>query len=186
YSTKVLEDPSASAANAEEQLQGVDLLLLTPSLSEETQEGFLRAIEAAPAASDVPVLTLSTAPQDELNDRTGMVPWPTPLEDLGRTIEAALVSVPSGEPGGVERLPSKPAGHGGAAARGGVRMTGAQSERYHDLCVRLPADEDAASALLREVLAEGESRGWRLISAIKRPEADVLLVTWDTSGSFSG
>ena len=79
YSTKVLEEPSASAANAEEQLQGVNLLLLTPSLREETQEGFLKAIEAAPAASDVPVLTLSTAPQREPNDRTaGVVPWPTP------------------------------------------------------------------------------------------------------------
>ena len=65
-------------------------------------------------------------------------------------------------------------------------MTGARSERYRDLGVRLPAEEDAASALLREVLAEGEGRGWKLISAIKRPEADVLLVTWDTQGSFSG
>jgi len=65
-------------------------------------------------------------------------------------------------------------------------MTGAQSERYHDLCVRLPADEEAAPALLREVLAEGASRGWKLISAIKRSEADALLVTWDTSGAFSG
>ena len=65
-------------------------------------------------------------------------------------------------------------------------MTGARSERYRDLCVRLPADEDAAPVLLREVLAEGAGRGWKLISAIKRPEADVLLVTWDTSGSFSG
>ncbi len=65
-------------------------------------------------------------------------------------------------------------------------MTGPQSERYHDLRVRLPADEDAASALLREVFAEGRSCGWKLISAIKRAEADVLLVTWDTSGSLSG
>ena len=65
-------------------------------------------------------------------------------------------------------------------------MTEARSERYRDLFVRLPAEEDAASALLHEVLAEGTSRGWKLISAIKRPEADVLLVTWDTSGSFSG
>ena len=65
-------------------------------------------------------------------------------------------------------------------------MTGAQSERYRDLCVRLPDDEDALPALLREVLAEGAGRGWKLISAIKRPEADALLVTWDTSGSFSG
>ena len=63
YSTKVLEDPSASAANAEEQLVGVDLLLLTPSLREETREGFLRAIEATPATVGMPVLTLSTAPR---------------------------------------------------------------------------------------------------------------------------
>jgi hypothetical protein len=100
----------------------VDLLLLTPSLSEETQEGFVRAIEATPAASGVPVLTLSTAPQRDLNDRKGMVPWPTPLENLTRAIEAALVSAPggepNGEPGGVERPPSKPAGHDGASARG--------------------------------------------------------------------
>ena len=119
YSTKVLEDPSASGANAEEQLVGVDVLLLTPSLREETQESFLRAIEVtASAASEVPVLVLSTAPQREPNDRTaGMVPWPTPLEDLTRAIEAALAPAPGGEPGGVERLPSKPAGHGGGATR---------------------------------------------------------------------
>ena len=101
YSTKVLEEPSAFAANAQEQLEGVDLLLLTPSLREETQEGFLKAIVAAPAAVGVPVLTLSTAPQRELNDRTsGMVPWPTPLEELTRAIEAALALAPSSEPGG--------------------------------------------------------------------------------------
>jgi DNA-binding response OmpR family regulator len=116
YSTKVLEDPSASAANAEDQLQGVDLLLLTPSLREETQEGFLKAIEVTPATVGMPVLTLSTAPQDELNDQTaGMVPWPTPLENLRLAIETALA--PSSEPGGVEQLPSKPAGSGDAAAR---------------------------------------------------------------------
>ena len=114
YDTKVLEDPSASAANAEEQLQGVDLLLLTSSLHEGTQEGFLKAIEATPATVGIPVLTLSTAPQREPNDRTaGMVPWPTPLEDLTRAIEAALAPAP----GGAERLPSAPAGHGAAAAR---------------------------------------------------------------------
>jgi hypothetical protein len=126
YSTKVLEDPSASAADAEEQLVDVDLLLLTPSLREETREGFLKTIEAAPATVGMPVLTLSTAPQRGPNERTaGVVPWPAPLEDLGLAIEAALApapsgvpsGVPSGDPGGVERLPSKPAGHGGGAAR---------------------------------------------------------------------
>ena len=118
YDTKVLGEPTASAANAEEQLAGVDLLLLTPSLREETREGFLRAIAAAPAAAvGMPVLTLSTAPQDEPNDRAGVVPWPTPLETLRLAIEAALAPAPSGEPGGVERPLSKPAGHDGAAAR---------------------------------------------------------------------
>ena len=118
YSTKVLEEPSAFAANAQEQLEGVDLLLLTPSLREETREGFLKATEATLAAGGVPVLTLSTVPQREQNDRTaGVVPWPTPLEDLTRAIEAALAPASSSEPGGLEGLPSKPAGHGGAAAR---------------------------------------------------------------------
>ena len=65
-------------------------------------------------------------------------------------------------------------------------MSGARSERYRDLCVRLAAEEDAGRAPLREVLAEGKSRGWKLISAVKEPGGDVLLVTWDTSGSFSG
>jgi hypothetical protein len=60
------------------------------------------------------------------------------------------------------------------------------AERYYDELVRLPADEEEAPALLREVLDEGAGRAWRLISAIKRPEADALLVTWDTSGDSSG
>ena len=100
YSTKVLEDPSASGANAEEQLVGVDVLLLTPSLREEDEEGFLRALEVtASAASEVPVLTLSTAPQSEPNDRkAGMVPWPTPLENLKLAIEAALAQTRAANP----------------------------------------------------------------------------------------
>ena len=118
YETNILEEPSAFAANAEEHLRGVDLLLLTPSLREETQEGFLKAIEAAPAASDVPVLTLSTAPQREPNDRTaGMVPWPTPLENLRLAIEEALAPASSSEPGSVEQLPSKPVAPPCSAAR---------------------------------------------------------------------
>ena len=39
---------------------------------------------------------------------------------------------------------------------------------------------------MREVLAQGASRDWKLISATKEPDGDVLLVTWDTSGSLSG
>jgi hypothetical protein len=35
-------------------------------------------------------------------------------------------------------------------------------------------------------IEEGESRGWKLVSAIKQPGDDMLLVTWDTSGPVSG
>jgi len=58
-------------------------------------------------------------------------------------------------------------------------------ERYHDEYVPILADEDAELVLLRRAIYEGSSRGWKLISAIKEPGA-VLLLTWDTSGSFSG
>lgn len=59
-------------------------------------------------------------------------------------------------------------------------------ERYHEECIRLPAGKDAELVFLRRVIEEGANRGWKLISANKRPEADALLVTWDTSGSISG
>lgn len=91
YSTRLLEDPLA--ANTGEQLEGVDVVLLTPSLSEEDREGFLKAIEATTAVAHVPLLTLSTSRKEELNDRPGMVSWPTPLEDLRQAIEAALAPV---------------------------------------------------------------------------------------------
>jgi hypothetical protein len=59
-------------------------------------------------------------------------------------------------------------------------------ERYRDELVRLPAQEDAASALLREVLAGGAHRGWKLVSALREPDGEAFLLTWDTSGYFSG
>ena len=115
YSTRVLAGPPATEADG--QLDDVDLVLLAPALSEAEREAFLRAIEASPAAGGVRVLALSTASKQELEGRAGVVPWPTPLEDLTRAIEAALAPASSSEPGGLEGLPSKPAGHGGAAAR---------------------------------------------------------------------
>ena len=40
--------------------------------------------------------------------------------------------------------------------------------------------------LLRGAIDEGASRGWKLLSAIKHPGGEVLLLTWDTLVSFSG
>ena len=88
YSTRVLTE--LSAAEAAGQLNSVDLVLLAPALGEADREAFLRAIEASPAAGGVRVLALSTASKQELEGRAGVVPWPTPLENLGRAIEAAL------------------------------------------------------------------------------------------------
>ena len=60
------------------------------------------------------------------------------------------------------------------------------AERYHDELVRLPEEGDAASELLREVLAGGANRGWKLVSALREPDGEAFLLTWDTSGYFSG
>jgi hypothetical protein len=93
YSVRTLSDPSAVGAKG--QLDGVDLVLLAPAVGEEDKEAFLNAIEAAPAAGDVRVLALSTARKQELAERTGVVPWPIPLEGLGRAIEAGLSPAPA-------------------------------------------------------------------------------------------
>lgn len=74
-----------------------------------------------------------------------------------------------------------------SAQRAEARHQPAQpDERYHHEHVRLAADDGAELTLLREAIAGGESRGWRLISAVKVPGGEEFLVTWDLSGSPSG
>ena len=58
-------------------------------------------------------------------------------------------------------------------------------ERYYSEYIHLPADEDSANEVLHGVFNERTSRGWKLISAIKVPGGDALLLEWDTLGSFS-
>ena len=60
------------------------------------------------------------------------------------------------------------------------------AERYYDERVRLPEEEDAASALLREVLAGGASRGWKLISALREPDGEAFVLTWEASDVLPG
>ncbi len=53
--------------------------------------------------------------------------------------------------------------------------------------VRLPAeDAEEELVLLSGALDEGASRGWKLLSAIKHPGGEVLLLRWDTLVSCSG
>ena len=95
YPARILID--SRAADASGQLEGADLVLLAPSLSEEDVEAFMKAVEAHPGAGVLRVLRLSTAPDRELEGRAGVVPWPIPFEGLLEAIEAALA--PEGEEG---------------------------------------------------------------------------------------
>ncbi len=62
-----------------------------------------------------------------------------------------------------------------------------QPERFYSEYIQLPADLDSVHAAFRRVIYERRSRGWKLISALKAPggDSDVLLLEWDTLGSFS-
>jgi len=51
----------------------------------------------------------------------------------------------------------------------------------------LPAEvAEEELVLLREAFDEGASRGWKLLSAIKQPGGEMLVLTWDTLVSFQG
>ena len=69
---------------------------------------------------------------------------------------------------------------------GYARHPSRPEERYRDERVRLPAEEDAASALLREVLAGGASRGWKLVSALREPDGEAFVLTWEDPGALPG
>ncbi len=69
------------------------------------------------------------------------------------------------------------------AAQQGNAADRPQPERYYTEHVRLPADKEAAREILRAVINERSSRGWKLISALKEPSGDALRLEWDTLGS---
>jgi len=53
--------------------------------------------------------------------------------------------------------------------------------------VRLPAEvAEEELVLLRRAIDEGASRDWKLLSAIKQPGGEVLVLTWETLVSFQG
>jgi hypothetical protein len=74
-------------------LDGVDLLLLAPSLSSALREGILSAVRDNPTTAHTPVLTLSSAIAggEALGHQSGpVVAWLSSIEELVRHIEAAL------------------------------------------------------------------------------------------------
>ena len=73
-------------------LEGVDLLLLAPGLSNGPREGVLSVVRDNPTTAQMPVLTLSSAIGEALGNEGGqvVVAWPIPIEELVRRIEAVL------------------------------------------------------------------------------------------------
>jgi hypothetical protein len=79
-------------------LEGAHLLLLTARVDEGVREAFVGAMgKSTPQKADMPVIALSTALEEELPEKEGVisVPWPSETKVLVERIEAALLDVPA-------------------------------------------------------------------------------------------
>jgi hypothetical protein len=77
----------------DELLDDSDLLLIAPRLDEDVRQAFLGAMgKSAPQRADVSVIVLSTALEEGLPEKEGVirVPWPCETQALVERIEAAL------------------------------------------------------------------------------------------------
>lgn len=89
YEVQILEAWSTTSFG--ELLEGVDLILLAPRLSEASCETLLGTIRSASKRQTIPILKLS-AVGEMVSDKadSSIVPWPTSIEFLQRKLEAAL------------------------------------------------------------------------------------------------
>ena len=92
YDTRLIED--SPERPPEQLLEGVRLLLLAPTLSEESRETLLADMGSTLDAANIPILTLSTILKEAQGEGPVLIPWPCRLEDLTKKIEAALLPVP--------------------------------------------------------------------------------------------
>ncbi len=71
----------------------VGLVILTPGLHPKGRERFLEGREETPEGTPkVPVIELVGGSESERAEQLGYVPWPCPVKDLEREIEATLKS----------------------------------------------------------------------------------------------
>ena len=86
-----LEDPSVALA-------GVDLVLFLPLLGDERKGELLGVVKGEQATADLPVLSLSTDPKAQLDERSDFVlPWPWSTEALVLAIEQTVHAPGGGE-----------------------------------------------------------------------------------------
>ena len=91
YRTTALD--SYPTGIVDELLERADLLLLAPRLDEDALRTFLGAMgKSTLQRADVPVIALSTALEESLPEKEGVlrVPWPCETKALVERIEAAL------------------------------------------------------------------------------------------------
>ena len=108
YHTRLLE--AYPTGVVDELLEGAHLLLITPRVDQGVREGFLGAMgKSTPQKAEMPVIALTTAVEEELPEKEGVirVPWPCETKILVDYIEAALLDVP-----GASTSPTTQAGTG--------------------------------------------------------------------------
>lgn len=88
YEVRLLGDPEAF--KVEDLLEGVDVLLLGPGMSNGHREDFLGAVASTLETATIPVLSFTAGPKGTLAEEDRLVPWPCRIEDLSQEIEAAL------------------------------------------------------------------------------------------------
>jgi hypothetical protein len=82
----------------DELLEGAHLLLLTPRVDEGVREAFLGAMgKSTPQKASMPVIALTTATEENLPEKEGViiVPWPCERKVLVERIEEALLDAPA-------------------------------------------------------------------------------------------
>jgi hypothetical protein len=82
----------------DELLDGADLVLLAPRVDEGVREAFLGAMgKSTPQKADIPVIVLTTAAEENLPQKKGVISvrWPCETKVLVERIEAALLDLPT-------------------------------------------------------------------------------------------
>jgi hypothetical protein len=96
YQTRPLDAHPTGVVD--ELLEGANLLLLAPRVDEGVREAFVGAMgKSTPQRSSIPVIALTTALEEGLPEKEGVisVPWPTETKVLVERIEAALLDAPA-------------------------------------------------------------------------------------------
>jgi hypothetical protein len=91
YKTRPLDAHPTGVVD--ELLDGANLLLLAPRVDEGVREAFVGAMgKSTPQGSSIPVIVLTTAVEEGLPEKEGVisVPWPCETKVLVDQIEAAL------------------------------------------------------------------------------------------------